>query len=298
MPARLLRPPLPVDLRATLGPLRTGAGDPTIRLSADAAARALHTPTGSATLVLRRSGDVFAAEAHGPGAAYVLDSAVELLGGGDDLRGFAPVDPVVARAHRRRPGLRITRSGLVSDVLVPTILAQRVTAGEAIRAWARIVRWWGRPAPGPLPLRLPPTCEQLAALPDWGYHRAGVERRRAETIRLACRRVDRLQEAVAMPRDQAARRLCALPGMGPWTAARIMRTAMGDADAVEVGDYHVKHQVAWALAGEPRADDARMLELLAPYAGHRGRVVRLLISIGVRAPRFGPGLPVRDIAGL
>ena len=34
--------------------------------------------------------------------------------------------------------------------------------------------------------------------------------------------------------------------------------------------------MAWALAGEPRADDARMLELLEPYRGQRGRVQRLL----------------------
>jgi hypothetical protein len=88
---------------------------------------------------------------------------------------------------------------------------------------------------------------------------------------------------------EARRRLLALPGLGPWTAGHLLRVAGGDPDAVEVGDYHVKHHVAWNLAGEPRADDERMLALLAPFTGHRGRVVRLLLSAGVRPPRYGPG---------
>ena len=96
----------------------------------------------------------------------------------------------------------------------------------------------------------------------------------------------------------ARRRLCALPGVGPWTAAEVALVALGDRDAVPVGDYHLPHQVAWALAGEARGDDARMLELLEPFAGHRGRVVRLVVAAGVTAPRFGPRAEVRSIAGI
>ena len=62
----------------------------------------------------------------------------------------------------------------------------------------------------------------------------------------------------------------------------------GDDDAVPVGDYHFPHTVSWNLAGEPRGDDARMLELLEPYRPQRGRVLRLLGLAGKRAPAFGP----------
>jgi 3-methyladenine DNA glycosylase/8-oxoguanine DNA glycosylase len=72
-------------------------------------------------------------------------------------------------------------------------------------------------------------------------------------------------------------------------------TAMGDPDAVPVGDYHLPSMVAWSLAGEPRADDARMLELLEPYRGHRGRVIRLLVAGGSAAPRRGPRMPFRHM---
>lgn len=95
---------------------------------------------------------------------------------------------------------------------------------------------------------------------------------------------------------EARRRLMAVPGMGAWTAAEVAQVALGDADAVSVGDYHQPHLVSWALAREPRGSDARMLELLEPYRGHRARVVRLLLTGGLSAPRFGPHLPLRRIA--
>ena len=67
---------------------------------------------------------------------------------------------------------------------------------------------------------------------------------------------------------------------------------------MSIGDYHLPHQVSWALTGEPRGDDARMLELLEPYRGHRGRVIRLLEAGGVTAPRFGPRMSRQSIAAL
>ncbi len=73
--------------------------------------------------------------------------------------------------------------------------------------------------------------------------------------------------------------------------------ALGDADAVPVGDYHLPNLVSWALAGEPRGTDDRMLELLAPWAGHRGRVLRLLGRGVGHAPRYGPRLALRNMAG-
>ena len=89
-----------------------------------------------------------------------------------------------------------------------------------------------------------------------------------------------------------------IPGIGRWTIAEVTRVAYGDPDAVSIGDFHMPNLVAWALAREPRADDARMLELLEPYRGQRGRVQRLLEVSGIRAPRYGPRLTPRRIAGI
>ncbi len=80
-----------------------------------------------------------------------------------------------------------------------------------------------------------------------------------------------------------------------WTAAKVALVALGDPDAVQVGDYHLPHIVAYALEGKARSTDERMLELLEPYRGHRARAVRLIGLTGIGAPRFGPRMPLRNI---
>ncbi len=136
---------------------------------------------------------------------------------------------------------------------------------------------------------------RLAALPYYAFHPFGVEQRRADTIRRATARADWLEAIVDLPVDEAYARLTALPGIGPWTAAEVAVRALGDPDAVSVGDFHLPNLVAFALAGEPRADDARMLELLEPWRGERARVIRLLELSGIDAPKYGPRLTPRRI---
>ena len=295
MPRRSFAAPHRLDLRATLGPLSTRRGDPTHRLAPDEAWRATRTPHGPAALHLRlRSGRV-EAEAWGPGADWALDGAPALVGMDDAPEELRTEHDLVRRLQHRHPGLRLCRSRAVTEILVPTILAQKVTGLEARRAWHRLVRLHGEPAPGDSGLRVPPSAATLAALPYYDFHRLGVERRRADTVRRVCAWAVRVEEVVDMPLPDAYRRLMAFPGVGIWTAANVARVALGDPDAVEVGDYHVPNTVAWNLAGEARADDARMLELLEPFRGQRGRVVRLLEIGAPRAPSFGPRQPIRRV---
>lgn len=298
MPTRTFPLPRPVDLPVSLRPLVVGR-DATIRLAPGAAVRAWRTPAGPVTLCVRIAGDVATAEAWGPGAAWALDQAPAFVGTDDDTTGFDPVDPIVRRAHRRRPGLRFGRTGTIADVLLPVILQQKVTALEAVRSWMRMVQRWGEPAPGPFEgLRLAPPVERFATTPTYDFHVLGVERKRAVTVIEASRRMTRLEEAATMAPGEAFTRLTALPGIGPWTANLVLRIACGDPDRVEVGDFHVPHHVAWNLAGEPRGTDARMMELLAPFAGHRGRVVRLLALEGRSAPAWGPRTTIHAVERL
>jgi 3-methyladenine DNA glycosylase/8-oxoguanine DNA glycosylase len=196
----------------------------------------------------------------------------------------------------------MVRSSAAFEALVPAILEQKITGLEAVRVRRRMAFVLGQPAPGPAErlagLRLPPTAERLAALPYFDLHPLGLERRRAEVIiRLAGRAIAIERLGTKAPADARAR-LERLPGVGPWTAAEVARVAWGDPDAVSIGDYHLPSLVAFALAGEPRADDARMLELLEPYRGQRARVQRLLELSGIRTPRYGPHMPARAIGGI
>ncbi len=292
----------PVDLLQSLRPLVASRHDPTIRVRPDALARAAHTPEGPGTLVAERRPDVgtsrpdvgtpraerFAVRAYGPGGRWLLDRAPGLLGGRDDRTGFTPgLHRAVARAVHRRPGLRLIATGSVVDVLVATIIAQRVTSLEAARSWTRLVRRLGRPAPGPHGLTLPPHPRELTRTPVATFHELGIERARARRITAACAAVDHLDAALlGLAGTARLAALTAVEGVGPWTAAHLVRVGAGDADAVEVGDHNVKHLVTWNLAGRPRGSDEAMLALLAPFAGHRGRVVRLLASAGPWPPRF------------
>ena len=288
----------PVQLRLVLGPLMRGRLDPTMRMGPDGVWRASRTPEGPATTYLAARERSVEVQAWGPGAAWALEAAPALLGAHDRAHGFAPSDPVVRELHRRLPGLRIGRSAAVVEALVPTIIEQKVVGLEAKRSYARLVRALGEPAPGPGDLLLPPRPDVLAATPSWVFHRCGIERKRADTVRVACSYAARLEETADMARADAYRRMTALPGVGPWSAAEVGLVALGDADAVSVGDYHLPHQVAFALAGEARADDARMLELLEPYRGHRGRVIRLIVAGAPSPPRYGPRMPLRSIASI
>jgi 3-methyladenine DNA glycosylase/8-oxoguanine DNA glycosylase len=297
--ARTVRPLLPVDLRLTLFPVRRGRLDPTTRFELSGVWRATRTPAGPATTHLQATpaeGTV-TMRAWGPGAEWALDAFPALIGAADDEAGFEPGAGVVGDLHHRLPGLRIGRTGAVMEALVPSILEQKVVGLEARRSYARLVRALGEPAPGPAGLFVPPAPKVVAATPSWVFHRWNVERKRADTIRRACSYAARLEETVAMSPDDANRRLTALPSIGAWTAAEVAMVALGDADAVSLGDYHLPHMVSWALAGEPRGDDARMLELLEPWRGHRGRVLRLLGAGAGGAPRYGPRMPLRTIAG-
>jgi 3-methyladenine DNA glycosylase/8-oxoguanine DNA glycosylase len=258
-----------------------GPGDPTMRLRTGTALwRATRTPEGPATLRLEAMpGYDVAATAWGPGAAWALDGVPALLGEGDDPAGFDPRHPLLRDTWRRNPGWRVPRSRQVMEALVPAVLEQKVTGREAWRAWRTLVCRYGEPAPGPVDL-LPPGMF-VAPTPE------------AWTVVTAAGSAGRLEALRAAGPAEAARKMRTLPGIGVWTAAEVGQRALGDADAVSVGDFHLASMVGWALVGE-RVDEDAMLELLEPYAGHRYRAVRMIELAGVRYERHGPRYAGRD----
>jgi 3-methyladenine DNA glycosylase/8-oxoguanine DNA glycosylase len=179
------------------------------------------------------------------------------------------------------------------EALIPAIIEQKVLGIDAFAAWRRLNRQFGEPAPGPVPgdMRVLPTAEQWAAIPSWDWHLAGVDPSRARAAQAAARLADQIERlAVTHSGDPAAvyRGLRSIPGIGVWTAAEVGSRALGDADAVPFGDYHVAKDVGTALLGR-RIDDAELAELLVPWSGHRFRVVRLVqLSPLVRPDRRGP----------
>lgn len=294
------RPKTPVSLELALGPLQRSSGDPTQRRDADGAWwRTARTPDGPGSVRLRAVDGVVEVSAWGPGADWLVAGAPRLLGAEDDPGGFHPQHRVIAETARRLPHLRLGGTGLVFELVVPSVLEQRVTGREAWRSWRELVRRFGDPAPGPAPrgLRVVPAAETWRRLPSWEWHRAGVDPGRARTVVSAAQVAHRLDECTSLPRDERFARLRAVPGVGEWTAAEVAQRAWGDPDAVSVGDFHLPALVGWALLGRP-VDDDGMLELLDCYPGHRHRAIRLVELSGVAQPRFGPRMPVGNIRAI
>lgn len=286
-----------LDPHAVLAPLRRGRGDPALRVDDTGAVwLAANTPDGAASMTLRRAGATrICARGWGPGAARLLDGLPDLLGGRDDESDFRAHHDAVAAARRGSPGLRLPATGRVWDVLVPAVLEQKVTGYEARRSWRELCRRFGEPAPGPCPqgMRVPPTPDALRRMADWDWHRAGVDLGRRRALLAAARVAPRLERAVDLRGEPGRELLRRVHGIGVWTAAEIAQRAWGDPDAVSFGDLHIPSVVGYALVGHD-LDDAGLAEVLAPYAGHRHRVVRYLEAAGHSRPSFGPRAPIRD----
>lgn len=292
---RTWTPDWPCPVGAILRVHRRGAGDPTYRVLPDGShARALRTPLGPASLSvepLDSSGQI-RARAWGSGAAWALEALPDMLGASDDASGFEPHHDVLAAAWRRRSHWRLGRTGLVMESLVPTIIEQKITGQEAFGAFRTLVRRYGETAPGPLGLMLQPTPEDLRSIPSWEWLRLPIDGGRSRPILTAARVADSLERAAGEPLAEFDRRLRSLPGIGVWSSAEVRATALGDADAVSFGDYHVAKNIGWALTGEAVDDDA-LAELLEPYRPHRHRVQYLVMAAQLGRPRRGPRMSPR-----
>ena len=279
-----------VDLRSTLSVFRYGSYDPTTQLGDHDFWRATLTPLGEATLHLRWAAQRLDAEAWGPGGDWMLDRVASMTGAADP--GFdcpAHAHRRVVQAHRNHRGWRVAASGMLYHELLPNVLGQRVTAREALGQWRTIVTTLGTAAPGPNDsLFVPPTPQALLDHPAWWFHPLGVEAKRAEALRTVARYAERVSQWAMLSSTEASAKLQLLSGIGPWTIGAAVGPALGDADSIPVGDFHLPNMICFALAGKSRGSDAEMLELLEPYAGQRGRVIGLLGMDGNTPPKFGP----------
>lgn len=290
------------DLRTiTLGAFRNGAADPTTRWENSTFWRATWTPQGPAAVAITLlPDDRIDVDGFGPGAPWLVDRAPFMIGLNDDQPPVTAHHDAVHRAQRSWATLRLGRTDTPYHELIPAVLGQRITARDAAIQWRALVQRFGCHAPGPHPgLFLPPDPEVLATVAYHELHELGIERRRAETIRRVARSATSLISEIRpdSPSESTAS-LMRILGVGQWTAAVAGSVAFGDTDALQVGDFHVKNTVAWALRGEIRGTDDEMIRDMAVYAGQRHRVVLWLTLDGWRAPRRGPGRRNLSIARL
>lgn len=193
---------------------------------------------------------------------------------------------LLRRLLRELGEIRLGRLPRVFESVGRAVVHQLVQSGEAVRSVAQMVQRYGEASAGGVIAY--PTAGRLGATPAWELRRCGVSLRGARALHAAAVDAPALEQAAA---DMAVldRRLRRLPGIGIWTSAET-RLALGDPDAVSVGDHHLHTWVSTVLAGLPpeESSDDLMLELLAPFAGQRGRVVTLIGRAIVRGLVAGP----------
>jgi 3-methyladenine DNA glycosylase/8-oxoguanine DNA glycosylase len=278
----------PLDLGQTMGRLGM-SGDSAFRVfGRDTVVFATNTPAGAASARFVHRDRVVEVDAWGDGAAHVLARAHTLAGLHDRPLEFAPQHSALAALARRYAGLRLSAGADPIEIAMHAVFGQRVTAGEARQSWWRFARRYGEPAPGPLELTTPPRAEIVVRLHRDNLLGVGLDLHRSRALIALAREADRLRATIDDV-ERVSARLRTLPGIGPWTIALVRHFSYGDARAVPLGDWHIGRDLCFALSGEERGDDARMLELLAPFAGNEGRVWRLISAAGIHHPRRSPG---------
>jgi 3-methyladenine DNA glycosylase/8-oxoguanine DNA glycosylase len=180
----------------------------------------------------------------------------------------------------------------VFEAFARAVIEQLVTTFEARASIRRLFWIAGELVEGTI-VRAPPTARAVLEVPPWRLHAIGIGSRRSRTLREGARRGAALERLRGVDPASAATMLESLPGVGPWTANLVARTALGWTDAVPVRDCHAHYVITEALTGEQGDDDA-MLEVLAPFRPHRARVVRLITQAMIAGPRAGYRLPRID----
>lgn len=281
------------DLASSFTLQRVGRGDPTGRLEPNRFAKAGRTPEGLVSIELTHepATNRMAARAWGPGSEWLLARVGSWLGDEDHPEAFVPPPGALARLALQHRGLRLPRSPFPAEIHAGLVLQQRVTWGEAVLAFHRLAREHGEAGPGPLGLAVFPDHAALRRIPSYEATRMGIDGKRWRALLEGARVAARVVRLMGASPDTIRAYLRAIPGTGPWTTENMLAAAFGDPDAVPPDDVNLPHQVCFALAGEPHGSDARMMELLEPYRGHRGRVVRLIWLGGPTRPKIDRGPP-------
>jgi AraC family transcriptional regulator of adaptative response / DNA-3-methyladenine glycosylase II len=149
-------------------------------------------------------------------------------------------DPALAPLVAARPGIRVPGAADGFELAVRAILGQQVSVAAARTLAGRLVALLGEPHTEGW--RLFPTP---AAVADSDLAGVGLTRARAATVRaLAAAVAGGLTLDAGADRAETEAALLALPGIGPWTASYVVMRALGDPNALPLGDLVLRRNAA------------------------------------------------------
>ena len=214
----------------------------------------------------------------------------------DDLRPFYErfkSDPVIGRAVRANPRLRVRRRPLPWEALFAAVTEQLIEFGEAVAIQRRMIAVFG-PAPAAIAAESPARLTSFDLAPK----RAIALRRVAAEV--AAGRAD-LEAAVGAPpgaAEAAARRLLKITDIGPWTVEMLALYGFGRHDVIAAGDLGFIKLVGRITTGHPKAhaEVAEVREFMAPYGewkGLAGEYLRFAGAAGLLGVSSVPRRPDR-----
>jgi len=269
-----VRPPWPSEAPRSAGP------GGLLRIRGNVVTRAM--PSGAVAHAAWRGEEVLLrAEAESDELAEdALTRMRFVLALDDDLAPFHRAyarDPLLGRALRARPRLRVLRKPAPFEALMNAICEQLIdtqAAGNII--WALVHSLGRRHASGAWMAPEPDALDNPPAL-----IRAGLAPTRARTLARVSRAVARGEIDPGSP-DRA--RLAAIPGVGPWTLAHLDLFGRGIYDVplhADVGMRNAYARMAGVRTGSVSEDE--FAEVLDRYRPWQGLAAMYIVSVGWRS---------------
>ena len=159
----------------------------------------------------------------------------------------AQLSPLVAR----NPGLRLPTAFEPFEQAVRAIVGQQVTVKAAVTITGRLVTRLGETLQFPDASDLNRLFPSPSAIADANLEGIGMPGKRVQTLQNFAAQVasGNLRFDLQDGYSAFVERLCALPGIGPWTAEYIALRAFGEVDAFPASDLGLLKAPVWGADG-------------------------------------------------
>jgi AraC family transcriptional regulator of adaptative response / DNA-3-methyladenine glycosylase II len=197
----------------------------------------------------------------------------------------AALRPLVATC----PGMRVPGAWDPFELAVRGILGQQITVAAATTLAGRLANAFGVAVDcGDGLTRLFPRPQDLA---DADIASIGIPRTRAETVRALAAAVASGAPVLDASRgyEAAVERLCAIPGIGAWTAHYIAMRGLAEPDAFPAGDLGVRKALGNGAGPLSAASVERLSDAWRPWRAYA--VMYLWASLHDTQPRPTVALP-------
>ncbi len=217
-----------------------------------------------------------------PGKPELAEPVRRYLGGPFDLVAFGEfareTDSMLADLVKKLHGLRPALIPDPFEMLVTSISAQQVSLHASTAIRARLIKRFGRSHDQAYEF---PSRERVAELSDTELRDVGFSSRKADYILALARSELDFESLAALPDEDVAASLTALPGIGAWTAEWFLARHLGRPDVWPAGDLGLRQAVSTLYQDERPISIPATREFGERFTPHRNLTAHYLL-VGLR----------------